>query len=205
MYLTLGFDAKAAIVSSWDKNRKNIFLLNKNCNFPKSVDDSVWSSVFDSNENQKQINTIFQGYHANLSELEQACVEPNKIIVSIALELESCSDSDLLEWRRRLFGGQKENLLDDGINIPSVCEPSIIPSEFKCIGYDIADSWGLSGLMNCAIDEIEIGDSKAKEFAPFLNEHHLFEDFSKANKYALCLNEIVKEHAPFFVYSLWER
>lgn len=205
MYLTLGFDAKTTKVHSWDKCRKNALLLNKDCDFPKSVDDSVWSSIFDDNEKSKQINTVFQGYHVNLSELEAACVQTDKVVVSIALELESCSDNDLLEWHRRLFGKQQKELLGNSVNIPSICVPPVVPSEFELIGYDIADFWGLSGLMNCGINDAETGGNQAKEFTPFLNEHHLFQNFSKANEYALYLNGVVKEHAPFFVYSLWIR
>lgn len=203
MYLTLGFDAKNTRAYSWDMSRRNIFLLNKNCLLPKSVDDSVWSSVLDNDEKPNQINAIFQDYYVNLAELEQASTGTDSIITAVSLELDSCSNASLSEWNRYLFGKQEDALLDDErINIPPVCVPSIMPSEFEFIGYDIADFWGLSGLMNCAVNDGMDDNQEANKITPLLNEHHLFESFEKANEYALYLNELVKEHAPFFVYSL---
>lgn len=68
------------------------------------------------------------------------------------------------------------------------------------LGYDVADRWLTSGLMNCAYDA---GDSGGLDkWRSRINEHHLFDDVGIALQFATITDRRVPEHAPFFVYSL---
>ncbi|MBL1149691.1 MAG: hypothetical protein D8M53_05735 [Armatimonadetes bacterium] len=74
--------------------------------------------------------------------------------------------------------------------------------EFSMLGFDVADEWLLSGLMNCGYINAERADL-AKEFGSHLNKWHLFHDLNAAHAFQTITDQRVPEHAPFFVYALW--
>ncbi len=74
-------------------------------------------------------------------------------------------------------------------------------SQWKLLGYDIADAWLLSGLVNCGYTHSH--RMLLKHYIAHLNQNHLFDDPAVAARYAKETNVRVAEHAPFFVYGLY--
>lgn len=77
----------------------------------------------------------------------------------------------------------------------------VLTQEWLKVGYDVADVWMLSGLMNCGYSEE--ARRACSTFISRLNQHHLFVDSDGALDFALRANSRVSEHAPFFVYSIY--
>ncbi len=68
------------------------------------------------------------------------------------------------------------------------------------LGYDVADVWLLSGIMNICYSE---QDREAwPQFVSALNENHLFDDPRIAIEFAEVLDDRVTEHAPFVVLQV---
>lgn len=208
MYLILGFDAKVTVPVDWNSKRRDDYLLCKDRVFPKSVDDMVWPSIFDVTDELKRpsFTGIFQKYWQNLDELQQHVKHHQGEIVAVALEMESCLPKHLNEWNARLSGFSQDQDSDSTSSIPIVARPDNIDDTFTFIGYDVADEWGLSGLMNCGgYTESELNDERVKSMISSLNANHLSNSYPAACQFAEYCNSRVKEHAPFFVYSIWSK
>jgi hypothetical protein len=69
------------------------------------------------------------------------------------------------------------------------------------LGFDVADSSFVSGLLNCgyAVDEREW---LAATWGPRLNEHGLLASLDEASAFVELTDERVPEHAPFLVFEL---
>lgn len=79
---------------------------------------------------------------------------------------------------------------------PMLC----VDEDVIILGYDVADLWLLSGVMNiCYAEE----DRAAwPQFVSALNENHLFDDPGIAIEFAEVLDDEVTEHAPFVVLQV---
>ena len=73
--------------------------------------------------------------------------------------------------------------------------------EWKCLGYDVCDEVGTSGLMNCGYEEGErcLVDS----FTSSINRHHLFGTVEEADRFREVCDRRVAEHAPFVVVAIY--
>ncbi|CAN1558564.1 hypothetical protein MCEMSE15_02538 [Fimbriimonadaceae bacterium] len=72
--------------------------------------------------------------------------------------------------------------------------------EVIILGYEVADIWLLSGVMNIVYSE---EDRVAwPQFVSVLNENHLFDDPRLAIEFAEVLDDEVTEHAPFVVLQV---
>jgi hypothetical protein len=98
---------------------------------------------------------------------------------------------------------------DTGDAGPYPTGPYLVPAEpaqpersWNQLGYDVADGGRISGLTNCGYTPEEC-DRLGEEWAPKLNEHHLFRDHEAAFAFVDVANARVPEHAPFHVYSLY--
>lgn len=69
------------------------------------------------------------------------------------------------------------------------------------LGYDVADEWLVSGLVNCGYAREE-KQRLSKVWIVSLTRHGLFRDANAAIDFVKVANERVPEHAPFFVYEL---
>jgi hypothetical protein len=74
---------------------------------------------------------------------------------------------------------------------------------YDLLGYDVADYGLLGGLTNCGY-VLEEAASLAPVWAPFLNEWHLFDNPEHATAFAAVTETRVPEHAPFFVYGIYQ-
>jgi hypothetical protein len=73
---------------------------------------------------------------------------------------------------------------------------------WSCVGYEVANYWMLSGLMNCGYESSEKA-TLTDRFGPSLNEHGLFRSVEIASDFRAMCNLRVPEHAPFAVYGIW--
>ena len=80
--------------------------------------------------------------------------------------------------------------------------PASLNSDWRLLGYDVADEHALSGLMNCGYTPQE-KPSLAATYAPHLNAFGLFDDPKLADAYVLVSDERVEEHRPFYRYALY--
>jgi hypothetical protein len=71
------------------------------------------------------------------------------------------------------------------------------------LGYDVADYDLLGGLTNCGYTSEE-AESLAPVWVPLINERHLFGRPEDATAYAAVTAQRVPEHAPFFVYGIYQ-
>ena len=74
--------------------------------------------------------------------------------------------------------------------------------EWQCLGYDVCDESGTSGLMNCSY---ESGERCSESFARGISRHHLFERAEDANRFRELCDRRIAEHAPFVVVSIYAR
>ena len=84
--------------------------------------------------------------------------------------------------------------------MPPVADPS-----WHLLGYDVADSYLLSGLTNLSwgnVNKDEVRDISEK-YLPSLNEYHLFTSVEPAAAFIPLAEEGARAHAPFFVFGLW--
>jgi hypothetical protein len=71
------------------------------------------------------------------------------------------------------------------------------------LGYDVADYWLLGGLTNCGYQPGEAA-ALAPAWAPLLNQWHLFDNPADATAFAAVTDQRVPEHAPFYVYGIYQ-
>jgi hypothetical protein len=71
-----------------------------------------------------------------------------------------------------------------------------------CLGFDVANDWFCSGLMNCGYSK----DDKvalSKRYGRELNEFGLFISEQTASSFCASAGSRVSEHAPFITYGIW--
>src|SRR5947207_669630 len=170
-YELLGFDVRLCsgdyVQARWDWKSRTTFLLRPEIQWPLSVDDEVWPSVFD--------------------EFEEAELPTNSLRPSLWLWFNLAAMQAFLMTQKRVQNQHgvriavelvtKESVRSDdywsGVLYPyDVLSPSAIPLEWLFLGYDVADQYQLSGLTNCGYDENERVVLPAI-WAARLNEHGL--------------------------------
>ena len=201
----LGFDAREMWLSpagdahrpgGWTEANKEEWLLRDDVDRPLSVDDSVWLSVFKADPELAFPETapgIVQSLWSNLSGLCE------HLSVQWATQWRECSlicvticDSDVeysedLHWKSDL----------------GTISPYTPASEWRLLGYDVADAWLLSGLSNCThVSEADF-QSLRRSFRPQINGYHLFDHCEDARRFRIVSNERCGDHAPFFIYGLY--
>lgn len=83
---------------------------------------------------------------------------------------------------------------------PTIPASSFDQDKWSCLGYDVCDDTLLSGLLNCRAPEIR---AMAAQLERELTPWHLFQRAQTALNHARVLDEIIVEHAPFFVFGLY--
>jgi len=196
--LLLGFDAREMWLDfseEWPEERKRSFLLRRDIVKPLSTDTSVWPSVFDVDHTLQRppwigpIGRLWEDLRAleNSLSTESNRTKPYWVI---ALTLLSAirSREELAYW----------NTMTEGIlYTPAVRDPS-----WQLLGYDVADSYLISGLTNFEYRKDEVQDIGEK-YIPSLNEYHLFQSVEPAAEFLPLADERGGVHAPFFVFGIW--
>jgi hypothetical protein len=205
----LGFDLKLRpdkyVSSQWPSERRRTYLIDPSVLWPLSVDNSVWPSVFRYNkdasidESERRVLVEPTDFHQDAldlwavpSDMFQAVERSERHAASdlVPIAVEILSDQPLTNfeyWRA---------LLDDSYEVTP------LSSDWACIGYDVADSSRLSGLINCSYTDKEKQEI-THDWAGVLNEFGLLRTPEKALKFVSLTDRRVREHAPFFAYCIY--
>lgn len=181
----LGFDARSLAVQrqAWPPARRSTFLLRQSVEQPLSTDPLVWPRVISESEGGLSTRivepdlTLFQQRLRRI-DYRAPCAVIALSIVPVPLD-------------------------PDSLRALAAPEPSTVDGGWSHLGYDVSDEGLLSGLSNCGYGDGEVSALRA-EWGPDLNDHHLFRDAARALKFRTITDERVPEHAPFFVYGLYE-
>jgi hypothetical protein len=171
----LGFDVRQAPGARWSADRRAQFLLRPELMAPLSVDEGVWPSAVPE-------TTSWRGGPQNLwSHL--ASLPRAEWTLAVA---QVC------------FEGTPSPFTTDETT------PTQLDESWTLLGYDVADTWLLSGLSNCGYHTDEVAPLRGT-WGPRLNDHHLFGQLDDARAFAALSGRRVSAHAPFFVFALWKR
>lgn len=187
----IGFDARENFLeyrAIWDSYRVSNFLLQETIIKPLSVDVMVWDSIFHVRHIQLPNWT---GPRQHLWER----LDSLRIFIS----------EQQLDSLYQLIGITQIIVRDDNFEWEqlTLTNPASISRGWRLIGFDVADWYLLSGLMNAGYIEEE-RDTLRNQWAEFLNQYHLFEDLTVALQFKSLTNGRVREHMPFYVYGLYQ-
>lgn len=187
---TIYIDVKAhnrADLQSWGLGRRTSFLINEDMPPPFSVDKNVWRSALTEADLE-----YFESPHSPLEfEIQDSLLQATFGYKAFSLEA-------ILYHLRTDFSN--EHIIGFSPNL-SLGEATF--SQFPTLGFDVADSWRLSGICNCGYDLEEKLDLRER-FGNALNIHHLFERKEDAYTFAKACGERVKVHAPFRVFQIFD-
>lgn len=186
----------------WPLERRKTYLLRADVNRPLSVDPRIWPDLeyADLAPTDPQyadlVAEVFDDYYRDS--------------VSNGLNIYTKSSADRLRrLRQGLIVAFTANSKDAVMlrRLHKIDESQLSPSElrssgFRRLGYDVADQWLYSGLMNCALNASE-RKLLSPKFQAALNDAGLFTSAQLAEKFRLQCNRLIPEHAPFLVYGIW--
>ena len=187
----LGYDVRESIdnegVPAWNAERRSKFLIRQDVLRPLSVDRSVWKQPV------KMLNEASPLYLWGS--------------VSQALRVLGAGPSGcdrqpaVIEIAIAYAGGVPRGWMDafEGTLHPE--EDMALRLDLQEYGYDVADSYLLSGLSNCMLSDSEL-EGLRRTWAASLNANGLFSERSDAIEFAKVCDGLVAEHAPFFAYRI---
>lgn len=189
MELLIGFDARENFLrfkNTWSPDRIDQYLLKANIIKPMSVDVMVWDTLF------HQLDFRLPdwiGPRQAWDSLERLYMFINSINISSEYWVIA-----ITQWTSVDQEAKHKEAYD--------VHPSSVSDDWTLLGFDIADEFLLSGLMNCGYwpEEREV---ISKQFAGHLNEHHLFDDLDIALRFKTLSDQRVIEHSPFNVYGIY--
>ncbi|HZT44456.1 MAG TPA: hypothetical protein VFA07_19990 [Chthonomonadaceae bacterium] len=205
----LGFDARVVAFDQTSRMR-DMFFLRLDIREPRSTDDLVWPSVFDTR----------QGIGMTEAERQQwgfvglkvpSWIGPNNGLWEDLERMRDFLAENTSEVRQPYMEIAISCFSDDGFLLAALyggpyLEPTMPArpeTSWRLLGFDVSDGSLISGLMDCAYTESELAVLR-EPWSSHLNEYHLFTDVAKALKFCKLTDKRVPEHAPFFVYGLWE-
>lgn len=212
----LGFDAREGWLSYdsvWTKDRRREYLLREDIAKPLSTDILVWPSAFDIGGciALSDLDPALQGFdglelpswvgrnHPLWSDLDQLREYVESTWTLRARPVRIIGISINLEPPIRPRGPREWEIQLD-TTTPRTPQPS-----WRRLGYDVADNGLLSGLMSCGYSEIRHNvDSLRRKWGALLNAHHLFDSLERAFEFREFTDRRVAEHAPFYVYGLFD-
>jgi len=192
--ILVGFDIREMWLpmSGWPQQRQNEYLIKRNIEKPLSVDKTVWQSVFDIHP----IPTL-PDFHGRVHSLWEDIVQMQQYFTYIS-KVSQPSWTIAVTLRLDLLTIDEKNAWGT-LDFVSF---NLTNYSTKFIGYDVADRFLLSGLMNCGYNESDRATLE-QNWGEHLNIYHLFTDYDLANEFKQLTNHEVEEHAPFFVYGLY--
>ena len=195
----LGFQLRAdrSQMLAWPRERRVKYLLIESIATPLSVDAAVWPL----STNQALYSRVFADYSADPSNA------PNGLGVyhlRVALELlDRAEGSDPLAITALKAAADDLRVLHK-IEHAAHTVADLAARGWRKLGYDVADRWLTSGLMNCGYSLSE-KPVLAARFGGLLNDHHLFREASDAVAFSTECGVRVPAHAPFFAYGVWSK
>jgi len=212
----VGYDARSLsrdLAAEWPTSRRMMYLMNPEAPEPLSVDSHCWPSAMEDR------NPVVDAF--GCSSISEIGVQIHPDSFSCCLYLWPCLGA-LLHYCSSMLGMMdtvdyrliavtrlvdREHTLSRSYPMGGVSfidEASVTLQGWSWLGYDVADAYGLSGLLNCGTDNRRELDNLAGQFADRLNDSHLLIHPDDAAKCASCMNVHVEEHAPFYVYGIYE-
>ena len=184
MEVTIGFDLRSTVGDpSWTAERRARYLLRHDVASVRSVDPDAWVRP--------------PGLPpAPRTEPEHVGVWPHL--------------SDLLAAARELDRAGavtvRITVLDEDAQAADSAAPfgPGLQAYHHLLGYDVADYYLMSGLANCGYSAQEEAAALAPDWAPRLNEWHLFGSPADATAFAAVTADRVPEHAPFYAYGIYQ-
>ena len=195
----IGYDAREywiPFAESWGEERKQGFLYRLDLLKPLSIDTRVWPDIFEVEKRVPPGHVGILGTWADLLNLRDAVTQafqekPMRAwrTIAITLLIDPYNKSEQQLWTPRL----------------QAVNPDQRGGEWTFLGYDVGDQWMLSALSNCGfLEGLDDVTALRTEWAPRLNEFHLFPDIDDAFRFKEFSNERLRDdHAPCFVYGLW--
>ena len=195
-------DVTDAARAAWDEERRALGLVRSDAALILSVDVTSWPSVL-SDEQQVIVaspgDLELQDLCPNLEKLREGltsiwCRErpPPCWIVAVNVLTANWGEPERAAWAHPHWVYYFSEV------VPTKLDPS-----WSCLGYDVADDGLFSSMTTMGGDRHEIPRIR-REWSRHLNCYNLFEDPRSAWEYKLFSDRWIKEHAPFFVYGLWQ-
>jgi len=193
-------DLSPAATQAWDdEERRSIYLFRLDAARILTVDDMAWPSVL-SDEQQLIVDSRGNFYLRDLCpDLENLRERlrsiwggnwPPCLLVAVNLLTDGWGEAEHAEWR-------------DWAHYWAEVMPRSLDPSWRLLGYDVACSGFFSALCNCGLKPEEMKAARGK-WAPLLNSDNLFEDKAVAWEFKRFYDERIPEHAPFFIYGLWQ-
>ncbi len=204
--VVLGFDARNTtqrVLDSWDSERRNSYLYRVDAPKPLSADNMVWPSIV-------PLDTALETDAGPLA--AHGLWADERALADWATSVSRYSPSDYCvvavtlcrasRWNR----GFTQPVLatpTEGV-IGDICEVErVVDNKWRRLGFDVGDSWMLSGLSNCGLEQGDDFEAIRGKWGSALNQFHLFESVEIAAEFAEFADVQVPKHAPFAVYGLW--
>jgi hypothetical protein len=194
----VGYDARDYrddFATLWPEKRRQEFLYRLDVRKVLSVDPRVWPSVFAALKqpppsHQESVQELWASENAvrsalSASVLREALPAFRTTVVTLIW--------DGAESRYPLAGQ-----LGELVNPPSN------NAAWQLVGFDVADVFLLSALSNCGfLPGYDDADALRKQWAPHLNEFHLFSQPETASAFRRASDvRLGDDHAPTFVYGI---
>lgn len=195
----LGFQLRSSLdrVAPWSQARRAQYLLVDQIDSPLSVDKAVWSS----SDDRSLLSKLFIDYFGKDN------AAPNGLNIYSVKDISALTKSSRFETSM-LIGitavGDCGAVLKEKHKVKesTVSLEQIRLNRWKCLGYDVADHWLRSGLMNCGYSSLQKSEL-LKTFGPKLNKYGLFDSTDIAETFRADCNTRIPEHAPFCVFGIW--
>jgi hypothetical protein len=183
MEVTIGFDLRSTVADpSWTAERRTVYLLRHDVASVRSVDADAWVRP--------------PGLPpAPRTEPEHVGLWPH--LTDLLAAARGLDLADAVTVRITVLD-------EDAPTLDTAGPFGAGSATYHLLGYDVADYYLMSGLANCGYSPAEEAASLAPDWAPRLNEWHLFRDPADATAFAAVTAERVPEHAPFFAYGIYQ-
>jgi hypothetical protein len=195
----LGFQLRVVPKSleRWQSPRRAIYLLRESISVPLSVDKAVWPS----SDDKRLLADLFSDYSSNINAAPNG-LDVYSIKDSVFLNRPPEHAGSLLIGITAMGDVAQELRRTHHIGATLYSIADLKANGWWLVGYDVADRWLSSGLMNCGYTP----DQKtvlSTRFGSRLNNHGLFDDPEAAQDFCVACNDRIPEHAPFVVYGIW--
>ena len=192
--VVLGFDLRArAFPSSLETPQyRDRYLYRPDVVSPFTVDPAVWPSLLQGSEN-------LWAWHFSRSEFQLAD-NPEQLRQRFSERL--ASEELVLLAITAIVG---DDFAQPG-DLPGITGNEPQPaSNWEFLGFDVADRFLLSAVSNTGFSELPLEKSKLRStWGARLNDKHLLPHREAAREFKVFADRATPEHAPFFVFGLWE-
>ena len=199
--IVLGFQLRVILqrLEKWDLSRRETYLLRDDIPYPLSVDESVWPMSRDETLHSKMFIDYFSDKNAAPNGLKMYTIRDEKI-----LKYPSAYDGGFLIVVTAIGDAAKVLRMQHHIQHSQFSTERIEANGWQCLGYDVADYWMYSGLMNCGYNQAE-KVKLSNHFGSYLNSHGLFNEVSIALNFCEDCDSRVPGHSPFAVFGIWKK